>query len=123
MPFYDFRQNNTGGNFDIDEGAGISVHVIVEADTALEANRKAEEIGLYFDGYGDCSCCGNRWHEQWDDEEGDKVPSIYGEPVSDYDFEEGFNFKWNTTGPEAYVHFADGKVQGYGLPKAKELSK
>lgn len=121
MPFFEFRQNNSGGGFNIDESAGISVIVIVEADNANQANSKAEDIGLYFDGYGDCSCCGNRWYSQWHDAEGHKVPSHYGEPIQDVDFGTGYNFKWNKTGPEAYVHFADGTIQGYGLPKEKEL--
>lgn len=115
MAFFDYRQNNSGGGFDIDEDAGISIHVIIEADSAEEADSKAEAIGLYFGGKGDCSCCGDRWYSAWG--EGDKVPSVYGDPVSDYDFEAGCSFKWNSTGPEAFVHFADGLVQGYGLPK------
>lgn len=122
MPFFDFRQNNSGGVFDINEDDGISVVVIIEADTAEEANRKAVDIGLYFDGVYkgyDCDCCGDRWYEQ--SGEGDMVPSVYGEPVQDYRFETGYSIKWNKSGPEAYVHFADGLVQAYGLPK-KELS-
>lgn len=121
MPFYEYRQNNSRGGFDFDADNGISVHVIIEADSADEANRKAEDIGLYFDGRGDCPCCGNRWYEQWDDQDADSVPSIYGTPIQDHDFEEGYSFKWIKDGPEAYVHFKDGKIQGYGLP-AKQLS-
>lgn len=121
MAFFEYRQNNSGGGFDIDESVGISVLVIIEADSAEEANRKAEDIGLYFDGDGDCSCCGNRWYEVWDDSDSEPVPSYYGAPIQDVEFGSGLNFKRNKTGPEAYVHFADGKVQGYGLPKAKEL--
>lgn len=115
MPFFDYSQNNSGGGFDVDDDEGISVYVIIEADSADEANSKAEDIGLYFDGQGDCSCCGNRWYSA--DGSGDAVPSIYGEPVSDRDFEAGYGTKWNKTGPEAFVHFADGLIRGYGLPK------
>ncbi|AKY03373.1 hypothetical protein AVT22_gp63 [Streptomyces phage Caliburn] len=117
MAFFEYSQNNSGGSFDFDPDAGISHIVIIEADTADAANRKAEEIGLYFDGEGDCSCCGDRWYEQWDDADGDPVPSHYGEPIQDIDFHSGLNYKWIKGGPEAYVHFADGTVQGYGLPK------
>lgn len=109
--FFDFRQNNSGGGFDIDTERGISVHVIVEARDADEANDRAERIGLYFDGAGDCSCCGNRWSAAWSGD-GDEVPSVYGTPVQDATFEP---FKWAGTDPEAYVHFADGTVQGYGF--------
>lgn len=117
MPFFTYSQNNSGGSFDFDPEAGISVYVIVEAEDAEAANGKAECIGLYFDGYGDCSCCGDRWCEQWSDRDGEKVPSVYGEPVSDHDFEGEFGSKWIKDGPECYVHFSDGTVQAYGLPK------
>ncbi|WDM16709.1 hypothetical protein J3S85_37725 [Streptomyces lavenduligriseus] len=110
--FFTFDQNNSGGVFDIDTAAGISAYVIVEADTAEEANERAESIGLYFDGEGDCSCCGGRWSAQWSSDKGDEVPSIYGEPVQDYDF----RYRWmDGDNPEAFVHFADGRVQGYGF--------
>ncbi|AWY07634.1 hypothetical protein SEA_YOSIF_70 [Streptomyces phage Yosif] len=108
--FFEYNQNNSGGSFAFEDNA-ITHYVIVEADSAEEANRRAEEIGLYFDGDGDCSCCGDRWYEQWDDRDGDKVPSIYGTPIQDFDF----SFKWMGDRPEAYVHFADGRVQGYGF--------
>ncbi|ANT41068.1 hypothetical protein BI024_gp64 [Streptomyces phage Nanodon] len=111
MAFFEYNQNNSGGSFDRDHSAGISHYVIIEADSAIEANAKAEVIGLYFDGEGDCSCCGDRWYEAWSDDKGEAVPSVYGTPVSDYDFTGG----WITDGPECYVHFADGRVQGYGL--------
>ncbi|WJN63245.1 hypothetical protein [Streptomyces phage phiScoe45] len=111
MPFFEYNQNNSGGSFDFEDGK-ITHYVIVEADTAELANERAEEIGLYFDGYGDCSCCGDRWYSQWDDKDGDEVPSIYGTPISDFDF----GFRWmKGDRPEAYVHFADGRVQGYGF--------
>ncbi|QWQ42124.1 hypothetical protein KME66_14725 [Streptomyces sp. YPW6] len=112
--FFHFRQNNSGGSFHNNPDAGISVNVIVEADDADHANRRAEKLGLYFGGAGDCRCCGDRWSEQWDDRDGDLVPSVYGDPIQDYDFEPD---KWIYDGPEAYVHFADGLVQGYGLPR------
>ncbi|MYR43102.1 hypothetical protein [Streptomyces sp. SID5910] len=110
--FFEFNQNNSGGGFDFDAERGITHHVIVEADDAAHANYRAERIGLYFDGDGDCACCGYRWSEQWAADKGDEVPSIYGEAVQDYDF----RYRWmGADRPEAYVHFADGRVQGYGF--------
>lgn len=121
MPFYEYRQNNSGGGFDFDGNAGISVHVIIEADSASEANDKAEEIGLYFDGEGDCPCCGDRWYPASDWRRGEDRPTIYSTPIEDYDFYGRLTFKWISDGPEAYVHFKDGLVQAYGLPR-KALS-
>lgn len=60
--WYEFRQNNSGGGFDIDED--VSVYVLIQATSYVEANNKAEDIGIYFDGCDtgrDCDCCGDRW--------------------------------------------------------------
>lgn len=62
--FYFYSQNNSGGSF-----RPPAINVIVEASSAAEADSIAEGLGLYFDGVGDCSCCGDRWHkaeEDWD---------------------------------------------------------
>ncbi|MCQ6554773.1 hypothetical protein NPS70_16430 [Streptomyces sp. C10-9-1] len=115
--FFTYDQNNSGGGFDVDEEAGISVYVIVEAEDYATANERAEAIGLYFDGEGDCSCCGNRWSAQWSGTDGDAVPSIYGEPV-----ETAVVYtKWVGTRPDAFVHYVDGRVVAHHLPK-KSLS-
>lgn len=113
--FFDYRQNNSGGEFDVDEKAGISVTVIVEADNAEDADSRAKKIGLYFDGAGDCPCCGDRWYEAYGD--GDPVPSTYGEPIEiGAPFaEKGFSMKWIQDGPEGYVHFKDGRIEPFGL--------
>jgi len=61
--FYVYRQNNSGGSF-----RPPAVDVIVEAPSAAEADTIAEGVGIYFDGAGDCPCCGNRWdnaEEDW----------------------------------------------------------
>jgi len=77
--FFEFRQNNSGGFF---EGP---VCVIIEARTADEADLIAEDNDIYFDGCDkgiDCSCCGDRWYPQWG-EDGDEVPSNYGDPLTE----------------------------------------
>lgn len=111
--FYTFGQNNSGGSFNYDERAGISHFVIVEADNVTVANARALGIGIYFDDDFDidCECCGTRWYAQWDDKEGSSFPEYYGEDVT----AEGFkpSYKW-IEGPEVFVHYADGKIVGYG---------
>lgn len=108
--FYTFTQNNSGGSFRFDSHSGITHHVIIEADNEREAVNYAESIGLYFDGEGDCECCGNRWHEPYD--EGSEVPSLYGTPVAEYNWHDAFG-KW-IKGPECYVHYKDGSFKGFG---------
>ncbi|MEU1071526.1 MULTISPECIES: hypothetical protein [unclassified Streptomyces] len=110
MPFFTFGQNNSGGGFDYDEQSGISHFVVVEADSAKEAVARAGDIGLYFDGYRDCSCCGNRWSDYMDDEDGTAAPEIYGRPADEY-FENGAPMKW-IVGYEGFIHYKDGVTVG-----------
>ena len=84
--FYTFLQNNSGGHFNVDTLDGIGEYVIIEAHSSKEANDRAEEIGLYFDGCdsgSDCPCCGDRWYES-NESDGMDEPLIYGEPVRNY---------------------------------------
>lgn len=103
--FYTFGQNNSGGSFVQDEN--ISHYVIIEASSAAEADKLAESKGLYFDGEGDCPCCGNRWSNAWYDE-GDDVPSIYEKPVTEYRASYGFMSEYETV-----VHYLSGKIEYY----------
>ena len=78
MPWYHFRQNNSGGSYIGPE----SIHI--EAKSPYGANFIAPKYGIYFDGVDsgiDCDCCGDRWRraEDWD---GHDIPSQYGEPIT-----------------------------------------
>lgn len=76
--FYTFLQNNSGGFFK--DPAEV---VIIEADSADEANKIAEEHGIYFDGCDaeiDCPCCGDRWYRV-DEYDAEEFPSHYGRNV------------------------------------------
>ena len=107
--FYHYSQNNSGGSFDFDREKGITHHVVIEAENASLADRRAESIGLYFDGEGDCPCCGDRWCEAYG--EGTEEPSVYDRPL-------GVVYKdnrggWMKEGYETAVHFADGTMKWY----------
>ena len=95
--FYEYIQNNSGGVFDIQRDKGIGQYVFIEADTAEEANQKALDIGLYFNGVAedkDCECCGDRWYEAtWGHEE--PPARVRQHPLQDWQY------------PIA-VHYADG---------------
>lgn len=109
--FYTYWQNNSGGDFVEDDERGITLTVIIEADTAREANERAEQIGLYFDSDDtrDCPCCGVRWYPAWDLEEGDSTPQIYGWDVSGGTYTlPTLGIKW--TEVAAYIHYRDGRV-------------
>jgi hypothetical protein len=105
--FFDFNQNNSGGSFNHEPKRGIGHYVIVEAFDAEDANRRAEAIGLYFGGNGDCSCCGDRWHAQWSDAPGNFKPMIYDQDVSKGVYLE----RWGGWGLDSYIHYMDGTIK------------
>lgn len=112
--FFTFDQNNSGGYF-----TGPAIDVVVEARTADEANARAEDLGLYFDGAGDCiECCGYRWSEQYDDDDGTEVPSKYGEPITAEGLLESFSRRWVSSDkvPLLAVYTLDGAIYYFGTP-------
>ena len=99
--FYTYNQNNSGGRFIFKPKRGISHYVIIEANSGEEADERAEDIGLYFDGCSngnDCRCCGDRWDRNY--EKGTDVPKVYGEEV----------FESNGDIADVYIHYLDGRV-------------
>jgi hypothetical protein len=105
--FFTFNQNNSGGSFDFDVDSGITHIVVIEAATKELALEKAVGIGIYFNGCEtgkDCECCGDRWHEPWDD--GSDAPEIYGQAIGDY--VDGASILWMGKGKEACIHYKDG---------------
>ena len=101
MPFFTFMQNNSGGSFDHQPESGIGYAVAIEAETADEANAKAQLVGIYFDGVSagrDCDCCGDRWDKAWEDD-GDDEPLMHGKPLVG---------GW---GISSYIHYADGRIE------------
>ncbi|WP_435809569.1 DUF7296 family protein [Streptosporangium canum] len=104
--FFQFSQNNSGGSFVYDDD-GTSVLVVVEADNATEANERAEDIGLYFDGSVDCSCCGPRWNEAWDGD-GDDYPAYFGTNLLETEL---WYWPWMTGGrAEGFIHYKNGNI-------------
>jgi hypothetical protein len=117
VKFYHYSQNNSGGSFVFNRERGITHHVVIEAANYKSANAKAEEIGLYFDGRGDCECCGNRWSELNKHDTGYSKPCVYGEPVEAYD-----GHCWMTPNPEIVVHYAKNRPEPMPLREALDKS-
>jgi hypothetical protein len=116
--WFEYRQNNSGGSFEINDD--VSIYVLIQADDRVSANRKAEEVGIYFDGVSeghDCSCCGDRWSEPWDELEEFSVYSWAGkgdsrkiyDNVLDYAQALADGDMWAEKGkPSVIVYFANG---------------
>lgn len=105
MGYFTYDQNNSGGTFDHDADAGIGYNVVVEAGDWEEADRRAQAIGLYFNGcdYGmDCPCCGDRWYSARGDKP-DPEPMAYGKPIT--------GGGW---GLPTYIHHKGGRIEVRG---------
>jgi hypothetical protein len=102
--FYTFHQNNSGGSYDVTND--VACEVIIEATDADDANRRAELVGIYFNGCADeidCSCCGDRWSEVYEDD-GKDTPMIYDDNALDHEPLVG-------KGHDIYcvIHYIDGR--------------
>lgn len=106
MAFYTYIQNKTGDIYSHNEK--LAQNVIIEAANAYTANKQAEEIGIYFDGNGDCTCCGNRWQAFDITDSGTFYPEIYGEIV-DYLYKPEYN-ETEETIKTVIVYFEDGRI-------------
>lgn len=118
LKWYRFRQNNSGGHFILNDK--VCAEIYIEAESPAVANRKAEDIGIYFDGVNkgiDCECCGDRW----------SCCDSYDKPVDkieDIEVRLPFNFKGTPLSEmeEVYylsnkalyrLYFDDGTVKAY----------
>jgi hypothetical protein len=109
--FFTYMQNNSGGTFVVDENLGH--YVIIEAETEWQADAKAEDLGVYFDGCADgrdCDCCGDRWYSA---AAGTKTPKIYDTPAGkfwrDTMKEHDFMACWCSI----RIHYRTGRVRRY----------
>lgn len=110
MPYYTFSQNNSGGSFV--QNDDLDGYVIIEARNSAEANQKAKDIGIYFDGSetgDDCSCCGDRWYRA-DESDAVDYPSVYGEDVTEWG---GDGLADSLFGLKAKVYRANRAVETY----------
>lgn len=116
--WFTFNQNNSGGSFVFDEDSGITHYVIIEARDYKDANHRAEDIGIYFDGCSnnmDCSCCGDRWYPAWDGYKGSEFPAIYDKNIRE---DNGYRSKypgWMKENMEIAIHPIDGSIEWYGI--------
>jgi len=124
--WFEYRQNNSGGSFVTNED--VSIYVLIQAEGREDANRKAEEVGIYFDGVSDgldCDCCGDRWSEPWDELEAFSVYSWKNtvnrktyDNVLDYAQALANEDTWSDGGKSAViVYFANGAKQVFRKEK------
>ena len=111
--FYEFNQNNSGGFFDVD--SDVCHRLFIEATNAEQANRIAQDLGVYFDGCDDgqdCSCCGDRWYEcdESDSIDLEKASISYKKEFATIaDYAQLLADNWGYTTPDARVFHLSGE--------------
>ena len=111
--FFEFTQNNSGGSFSVDKE--LCHRVVIEAESAEEANNIASGMGIYFDGCDaghDCPCCGDRWYSV-DDSDGDTFPyTDFGERTfqDEVEYYQYLADTYGWTKPDCRIFYKDGKV-------------
>jgi hypothetical protein len=118
--WYEYRQNNSGGSFI--QNDDVSITVLIQAASTKEADTKAEDIGIYFDGCSDgrdCDCCGDRWNRAWDamdsfvTHKDFRSPRVEHTNVRDYAQALADNDTWAGNKPPVIIYFADGTVERF----------
>jgi hypothetical protein len=103
MAFFMWSQNNSGGHFHVDED--LTWRVVIQADTYGEAEYKALNLGVYYNGCDDdrdCSCCGDRWYEGQELGDDQLKDDTLVEHLQKYADEYG----WED--PSIIIHYLDG---------------
>lgn len=109
IKWYSYSQNNSGGSFI--ENENICEWMLIEANTADEANQIMTDIVDSNDAWDYCPCCGERWDINMDESDGHDVPSIWEEPISEV-LADSFRSR-------AILYYLDGKKEEY-IFKAKD---
>lgn len=100
MAFFMWSQNNSGGHFHVDDD--LTWRVVIESDDYEQAEDKAFDFGIYYNGvedHMDCSCCGDRWYE------GEELDTE-GQPMLEH--LQGYADEYGWENPSIIIHYADG---------------
>lgn len=106
--FYHYRQNNPGGDFIVDKHNGIAPYVIIEGESADEANSRAWLIGLeFYDDDADYER--TRWLHAC---ESDANVALlrYGQPLGQL---LATGSASHLKDPDVAVHYLDGRIEWY----------
>lgn len=110
LKWYEFSQNNSGGDFEVT--TELCHRLFIEARNDVEALAKGLEMGVYLNGVRggiDCGCCGDRWYEPNKVE----LPLKYSESLTFNEIKPYAQYladKYGWTTPDARIYYADGKV-------------
>lgn len=109
MKWYEFSQNNSGGEFDVNDN--VCHRVFIQSENEEKATEKAVKLGMYFDGVAggmDCECCGDRWSNPCEL----TFPYKYTNEMTFEtveDFAQYLANEYGFTVPDCYLYYGNGK--------------
>ena len=104
--FYQFNQNYIGRIYMRDERLGIGPLIIVEGDTVDAINKKAEQVGIYFDGRKKgIDPLDNRWYRMMRNKDGYDEPHVYDVHIDKIPSAEWVGYD------DVFIHYADGTMK------------
>lgn len=98
--FYTIHRNNSGGYYMLDEFAGMGHYIIIEANSVKETKNRLEQITEGFTDY--CVCCGKRWDNFLEVEDGKDEPMIWEKTAKQY---------VSSSKVDVYIHKLDGSIE------------
>jgi hypothetical protein len=112
--FYTFHQNRINGcGYEIDEEVHTSRYVIIEADSADDANTRVRKLGLAWDG---------RW-PRVNEAMSDDTPSVFSEPVGTMEGPpDRFNVDTELDKPMITIHYQDGRIETF-TPRVRMVAE
>ena len=103
--FYTYGQNNSGGYFMQDDN--VDQYICVEANSPSEADAIVTEI--VEDYHERCECCGPRWYIDASERDGQEVPSLYRQPITEREAGYGQD--------TVIIYYANGVREKYDVKK------
>lgn len=119
LKFFEWSQNSPGGSFDVDNK--ITHIIIIQSKTYEDAEKKAFELGVYYNGSSegiDCSCCGDRWYEGQEIELPERMGYFMTKEILIKNIHQYCNFivdnyGWIKGNPDCRVYFDNGDIHEY----------
>lgn len=108
LKWFEFDQNNSGGYYVEDNVQGATV--FVQAASATEATLFIwDQLNHSY-----CRCCGERWSEPWNDDDGKDFPAKFDNPIFQTENDEP---NWYS-GSSVVLHFYDGHIEHHAFGNA-----
>ncbi|MGZ8887979.1 MAG: DUF7296 family protein [Halobacteriota archaeon] len=115
LKWWSFDQNNSGGYWEVDDNVSQWVHI--QEWSASEAVSKLNALTSH---HSYCECCGERWNDWVDEDDGNPEPMCYGKTLEVFEEDEYSRWFQEPTGKHR-LHFFDGRIASYKIVPTEQI--